>query len=265
MNAAFESTALLSFTLRCCAAGIAVQSLEVLALRRELAPAGLLGWESGAGDGWRARLSRSLNGSAGSLALLLTRAAVAGACVLLPWSAPVTFWCAAALLVLQLGYNRRFVILAGNCETMFLIELFALAFAAQPGAGERAHSQALGFIALHAALAYLVAALHKLGSAPWRNGMRLQQIAAHGSYELPEFFAKPLRRRGVAAFASWLVMGLELAMPFAPFLPPPLFWTLLAAGFAFHATIAVVMGLHGFWWAFTAAYPALVALHQVLR
>jgi hypothetical protein len=261
MNPALELTDLLTATLRVCAAGIAVQSLEVLALRRELAPAGLLGWRSAAGEGLRARVAGAMNGLGASTGLLAVRLGVALACVVLPWTAPATFWCVVVLVVLQLAYNRRFAIIAGNCETMFLLELFALAVAAQPGASAALQAIALGFVAAHAALAYLVAGLHKLGSIPWCTGARLQQIVRHGSYELPEPWARSLRERRAAAIASWAVIGLELALPFAIFFPSPLFGILLGAGFLFHTGIALALGLHGFWWSFAAAYPALVFAH----
>ena len=52
------------------------------------------------------------------------------------------------------------------------------------------------------------------------------------------------------------VILLELFFPLCVVLPAPLFFAVLGAGAIFHVSIAISMGLHGFFWSFVATYPA---------
>lgn len=260
-----EPQAWLALSLRLACAGIAVQSMEVLRQSAELRNGGLLAWPEAPAGGGPRRSAQRLYDFPACAWLLGLRVALAFAGFVVPLGSWGAFSLLGALVLLQLYYNRRFVMLAGNCETIFLIELFAAWSGTLPGATPFLSSVALWFVATHAALAYLVAGMHKLGSRPWRDGTRLQQIVRDGSYRLPQFAANLVGGRIAAGVVSWLVIGLELALPWAVFLPAGAFWPLLAAGFVFHTLVAVLMGLHGFWWAFAAAYPALAYVHQVLR
>ncbi len=250
----------LALTLRLGAAGVLVQSLEVLWQWRELRDERLFGWAKG-----RRRGTSLLWGFPGCVWLLVARAAFAASGVIVPYESTAACAVAGGLVLAQLGYNRRFTMLAGNSETMFLVALAAAWVGTLPGASVRLQSGALLFLAAHALLAYFAAGAHKLGSRLWRSGARLRQIARFGSYELPPLAWRFVETRRGAIMVSWMLIALELTLPGAIFFPAPVFWAVLAAGFAFHTVVAVTMGLHGFWWAFAAAYPAIVFAHELVR
>lgn len=249
----------LTCTLWFAAVGVLVQSSELLWQWRELRDDRLFGW----GGGSR-RWVNALWSFPGCAWLLAVRAMLAtGALVAADGSAAC--WLVGGLVLAQLGYNRRFTMLAGNSETMFLVALAAAWVGTLPGASVWLQTGALLFLAAHALLAYFAAGAHKFGSRLWRSGARLGQIVEFGSYQLPTVVRCAVGTRRRARLASWVVISLELALPGAIFFPGPVFWTLLAAGGAFHTAIAVTMGLHGFWWSFAAAYPAIVFAHELVR
>jgi hypothetical protein len=256
----------LTLTLRLAAVGVLIQSLEVLWCWRELREHGLFGWSE---DGRPADPVRRIVGALwrfpGCAWMVAVRAMLAAVALLICYGSTAASWLTGGLVLAQLGYNRRFTMLAGNSETILLVALAAAWVGTLPEGSGRLQCGALLFLAAQALLAYLAAGAHKLRSRLWRSGARLAQIAQFGSYELPEIARGAIGTRRRAQLASWAVIAIELALPCAPFLPTPIFWTLLAAGFAFHTAIAVLMGLHGFWWAFAAAYPAIVFAHRLVQ
>lgn len=256
---ASDPAALLALTLRLSAIGIFVQSTEVLSHGRELRTGRLFGRIDARRSWWR-DLIRGVDDYPGCAWMLGLRAVLAAAAVVVPYPSLAASAIVAALVGLQLYYNRRFVILAGNCETVFLVALVAAGAGALPGVAGWMRGVALGFLAVQVALAYFVAGVHKLRSPAWRDGQRLRQIAADGPYLWPDF-ARPLARGGLARLSSWGIIGWELAMPAAVLLPSPYFEVMLAGGVIFHGLVAVVMGLHGFWWSFMAAYTGLIFVH----
>ena len=256
----------LALMLRLCAAGVLIQTLEVLRHRHELQDGHLFGREGDAvPPGIIRRCVGVLSGYPGVVWMLAARAVLAVSCLLLHYGSPAAFVLIGLLVLAQVYYHWRFVMLAGNCETMFLVCLVAAWAGSLPGADARLGQAALVFAALHVSLAYLAAGLHKLLSRVWREGLRLRQIAEHGSYRLPAFARRGLGGARAAVWTTRVVIALELSLGFTLLLPPPIAWSLLAAGLAFHTVIAVAMGLHGFWWAFAAAYPAVVYANGLLR
>ncbi|HWZ95156.1 MAG TPA: hypothetical protein VNW30_08185 [Opitutaceae bacterium] len=250
---------------RLCGAGILIQSLEVLWNWRELRRDRLLGWRPSALAGPVRRLSDWLHGYPACACLLVARAILAAAGIGWAGDRNAAFGIVGAMVVLQLYYNRRFLAIAGNCETLFLVCLVAVMAGASPGASLRLKSAALGFVAVHVALAYAVAGTDKVRSPAWRNGSRLLQVIRDGSYRLPGLAAHLENRPGLARALAWSVVALECLFPVAVFLPNPVFVFFLAGGICFHATIAILMGLHGFLWAFLAAYPAVWFVHALLQ
>jgi hypothetical protein len=261
-----DPQAYLALTLRLAASGVLIQSIEMLARWRELRDDGLFGWQT---NGQRASLVRWVVGLLwrfpGCAWMVAVRAMLAVSALLVAYGSAGASWIAGGLVVAQLAHNRRFTMLAGNSETIFLVALAAACLGTLPAATARLQQGALIFLAAHALLAYWAAGAHKLGSPLWRSGARLSQIAQFGSYALPDEVRRAASDRGRARWGSWAVIGLELGLPCALFFPAPVFWGFLAAGLMFHTIIAVFMGLHGFWWAFAATYPAIVFAHHVVR
>ncbi len=256
---------LLTLTAQLAGLGIGIQTLEVLANAAELRDDGLLGWRPGPGRfGAWARLPRRLNYFPGCIWVLRFRALLAALAVFVPYGGAIAAGVLGLLLIVQLYYNRRFTMIAGNCETLFLVCIFAAWVGTLPGGSVRLRSVALLFIALQVAIAYAVAGFDKLRTPTWRNGARLLQIVRDGSYHL----SGPARHLGakpwLARVLAWTVIGLELLLAGAVLVPEPIFGIILAAGLCLHAMIAFAMGLHGFWWAFASAYPSLWFTHAAI-
>lgn len=253
----------LALMARLAGAGLFVQSLEVMWNWREMREDGLLGWRPARANGLKRLAGRlhafPLCGWWLGLRALLAALAITGAC-----AGEAGLAVSAALVALQLWYNRRFTMIAGNCETLFLIDLVAVLTGTLPEASHLLRSAALAFVTAHVAIAYAMAGIDKLRSHAWRDGSRLLQVVRDSSYSLPAGAVVLERRPGLTRTLTWTVLALELLLPVAVFLPMPVFVALLAGGLCFHLTVAIVMGLHGFWWSFAAAYPALWFTHEWL-
>lgn len=261
-----DAQAMLALSMRIGCCGILIQSLEVLWNWREFPNRRLFGWrvfdESPA---TRAiRMSRLLHRPPACLWILVARAAAAGACLVLPYGAPPVFWLVAFLFLGQFYYNRRYLDIVSNADTMFLICLAALAAGALPKASPDLKFAALAFLTLQVMLAYFGTGKNKASTPTWRNGARLTQIAQYGAHRFVPLGGLFIRRPRVAAFASWTVILLQLLFPISIFLPSIGFWIFIAAGVIFHASVAFTMGLHDFMWSFTATYPALYFVHTRL-
>lgn len=253
---------LLSFGTRWCCIGVVIQSLEVLRNFKDLRDPGLLGWmRSGGPGGGFARRGIQFANRYPAVAIILALRAIAAGAIFLDLGAAMKFGVLAFLVMAQLYYNRRFTMLAGNSETMFLVCLVGYWAASLPGGSVLLRSVALMFIAGQILLAYFVAGLNKLISPAWRLGRQMRQIVAGSSYQVPTILVRVCTRRMIARSLCWTVILLQLLFPASVVLPGGFFWFFLTAGLLFHTGVAVIMGLHGFWWSFIAAYPALYFVH----
>ncbi|MEY2880968.1 MAG: hypothetical protein RLZZ15_3348 [Verrucomicrobiota bacterium] len=261
MNA--DAKTLLALATPICCAGVLVQSLEVLWNWRELPDGGLLAWTRATTPTANplVRFARAAYQFPGAAIILAARAAVALACLVLPYGSASVCALLAALVVAQLYFNRRFTILRGNCDTLTLVCLSGAWAGSLPAASARLQAAALGFIAFHAGLAYVLTGYDKLKSPLWRDGTRLIQILRDGNYRFPPLADALGRHPRWMRAGAWGVIALELLFPLCVVLPPAGFWSVLAGGAVFHAAVAVTMGLHGFWWAFVASYPAFYFVH----
>jgi hypothetical protein len=101
------------------------------------------------------------------------------------------------------------------------------------------------YIAIQLILSYTIAGLAKIASSEWREGTALPEILGrYGSAWRP------------SRFFSWGLMLYELSWPLAYWHPVPYVLT----GMLFHLINAYVFGLNRFFWAWLAAYPALLAV-----
>ncbi len=247
--------------------GIALQSLELAWNRRHLRDGCLFGWaQASATPAGLTAIQRSLHGYPGCLILLRLRAALAILCVLFSYRYPATWPLLAALVILQLYYNRRFSLTRENANAMYLYCLVACTVGALPGASARLVTVALVFLGFQVLLAYAMSGRTKLGSRPWRSGDYLTWVCQNRAAQL---FPAPGniagRHRGMVLIATWGVILLELLFPLSVFLPAPFFWAFIAGGVMFHTAVSLTMGAHAFWWAFVGTYPALTFIHATLR
>lgn len=261
-----ESAAVyLEWVARIASVGIVVRTLEVLANWPALKDGELLGWGGLATSRFTLlRFLQRLQGYPFCALGLFVRVLGAVSVFFLSYGTLGMMVALALLVLTQLYYNHRFEMLSYAAEHLRLTSLCALLFGALPGASERFRCLCLGFIAFQVALAYVGTAKSKLCSSYWRDGTRIIQIFQESAHRFPplgRFFGAYPR---VALLATWAVILLQLIFPVSLLLPPPAFAAVLAGGVLFHGTLAFTMGLHGFFWAFVATYPALYFFHARL-
>lgn len=110
-------------------------------------------------------------------------------------------------------------------------------------------------------IAYFAAGASKAMLAPWRNGQAVR--GALTSYTAGHRWSAAMLRENRFAFAlGWAIIIAEIAFPLALFAPLPVMLAALAAMLILHLSIAIVMGLNTYPWAFLAAYPSALLLHQ---
>ncbi len=253
-----DTLALLTLTVRMLSAGIALQSIELLVNARELRDDGLFGWQEPRGRlfGPQGRLLW-LHTYPVCVWLLALRAVAAIAGLMLPLFHPAMPGCLAALVATQAYHNHRMKLIHEGSDSMFLIGLGAVLTAAMDRDDPRLRAAALWFFAGQVLLAYFAAGWDKLRAPAWRDGTLPTRALRHGAHRfesLGDFFAQ---RPAVARVFSWHVILLELLFPLCVLLPPSVFWLFAGAGVLFHAGVSFCMGLHGFFWSFVAAYPAV--------
>ncbi len=258
--------ALLTLSLRLLCAGIVLRSLQVLLNWRELADQRLLGWDPVARTrralAWRLRAVLTYPGV---LLLLVLQTVAATVGLVARTDAATAAWPVAALFLLQLWFNYRLAVVYHAADTMFLIGLGAVLAGTLDPATPRLQEAALAFFGLQVLLAYFMSGKTKVTAAAWRDGSHLIEIFRCSAWRMERFGGWLGRRPGLARVAARGVIFLELFFPFSLLAPPSLFALTLASGALFHASVAVLMGLPGFFWSFVAAYPALWFLHQRLQ
>jgi len=124
---------------------------------------------------------------------------------------------------------------------------------------------AVSFLAAELTLAYLVAGWYKATSSYWRSGRAFAIIAQTRMYGQPTAARVVRAHPAIGRAAGHAVLAWESLFVLTLTAPPPVVVGVLAAGIAFHAGCAVVMGLNRFLWAFAAGYPALLCTNLVVR
>ncbi len=263
MVTAVDPRWMLALSTQLCCVGVILQSLEVIWNRRELRDDDLLGWSAPAGAPANpaVALARWLYRYPACLGVLAVRAAAAGAVFFLPYGSAPVFALLGFLVVAQMYFNRRFFFIRGNSDHMKLVCLSAVCAGGLPWASPGLQAAALAFMAFQVGLAYVTSGYDKLRSPLWRDGTRLIQILEDGNYRFPPLNGRLRHHRRAVVACVWGVILLELLFPLCVVLPPAGFWLIIGGGIAFHASVGVTMGLHGFWWSFLATYPALYFVH----
>jgi len=119
------------------------------------------------------------------------------------------------------------------------------------------------FIALQSALSYLVAGIAKVASLQWRSGECLLPILRTTAYGHPGVALRLGTIEGIDRAISWATIVFEISFPLVLFAPVPMVVCVLVLGVAFHGMNALLMGLNCFFWAFVAAYPAILFIRHV--
>lgn len=257
MSAVSPEAAALALCARLLGVAVALQSVELLMIRRAWTPGGVWTWEV---------LRDDLRGFAvpvrGLLAPLLRPAGftavvglrLAAATLLAATASPAAL---PVLLVAQVLIGLRWRgAFNGGSDAMTLVVLLGLCVAAVAPGVELLQRGALLHIALQAALSYFIAGVVKLRGRRWRDGTALYEFVRCARYQAPVAAQRWLARRPVAVAASWGVMLFDTGFPLA-LLHPTACHVVLALALLFHLANVWLFGLNRFLFAWAAAWPAV--------
>lgn len=177
--------------------------------------------------------------------LLILRLSSAAAALLFPHpllmgSMLITTW------FLALRWRGTF---NGGSDTMTFHILAAWFIASVFPSLERA---CIFYIAIQLLLSYFVAGVSKLTNSDWRSGQSLQIFLQKAGWPMSSV---------TCAVLGWGLMGFEILFPLALILPMPF----MALAIFFHLANTYVFGLNRFFFAWLAAYPALLMTVSWLR
>jgi len=262
MNELASLRAAVAWTERLTALALALQTIELLSLRRAWADDGIWRWALLAPE--HRQLLPPLRWTLGRLLparpfaamlwsrLLVTLVLAAGAG---RGSAPF-------LLVTQVAIGVRFRgTFNGGSDSLSVVLLSALSLGQLLPASALAQKAALLYIAVQVTLSYFVSGVAKLRHAEWRSGRALALVVREGDYGAPHGLVRALDGDTRLAVLSWCVLGFECAFPLA--------WTgplasalFVSLGLCFHLGAWLLFGLNRFVFAWAAAYPALLWCSQ---
>ena len=186
--------------------------------------------------------------------------------------------CVAASLALFLGESRVWPFLwisqilvcvrfrgasNGGSDAMSVVLASALSLPVLLGRTPLVIQAALLYIGVQVTLSYVIAGLAKLRQADWRDGSALRHFVLASPYGVPRLVRRLIEQRALSEILGWSVIAFECLFPLA-WLGPRVCGAFLICGTLFHVAIVLMLGLNRFFWAWIAAYPALLASSQVL-
>jgi hypothetical protein len=257
-----DAATALAWVARATALGLVVQSVELWIIRDRVTDHGVWCWpvlrpEHDSLPFPLRWLFRLLLPYRPFIALVVLRALSAG------WMLATSSIALAPLLLLaQVAICVRFRgTFNGGSDYMSVVLLLALSLACAPALTRAA----LAYIAVQTTLSYCIAGLVKIKSRQWRDGEALRRFLAlaaerHGA---PRSLTDPLAAPRRAQLLALAIIGFECTFPLA-WLDPRACVAYLAIGLGFHLANDVVFGLNRFFFAWAAAYPAVLFCSQLL-
>jgi hypothetical protein len=206
--------------------------------------------------GWLAAPAARLFGHPG--VSLVLGAQIVAAVLAMARLGPVFLWITVALAGNLAMHLRNTYGLDGSDQMQTVVLSGLLLFHA--AADDTGRKIALGFIAAQAMLSYFAAGYAKLISPMWRDGSALSGVLDTKSYGNAAATRILRQWPAVSKAACWSTLVFECLMPLLVLTGPTGCVVFIAAGLAFHAGIALTMGLNLFFWSFTATYPCLYLL-----
>jgi hypothetical protein len=242
---------------RLAALAVLLSSLELLRMRRALDERGVFRWSV---------LRREFSRAPGLVRALLDAALSYRGFVLLLWLqllgaaalgarahgalAPLLFVCTLLVCVRFRGTFN------GGSDAMLLAVLLGVSLA-RASDSSTLQLASLAYVAAQLVLSYFVAGIAKLRQPTWRDGRALLAMVRLRPYAAPPWATRMLSHRMLAVAASWWVIAFECAFPLA-LTGPTSAQILLSAALGFHLANVAILGLNRFFWAWLAAYPALL-------
>lgn len=120
----------------------------------------------------------------------------------------------------------------------------------------------LYFVGAQSCLAYGTAGVAKLISPVWRSGEAIKGVLSTRTHGIEGPAIMMQRHSLVALGVCWATILFEVCFILAPLAPQSWLIVLFAVAAIFHLMSACAMGLNGFFWSFTATYPAIFFLNQ---
>lgn len=248
---------------RLAAVGVALASAELLTVRSQLSPVGMLNYEIPQS---RARWMLAGPGSSALAhvfqypAVLAVIALRMGAALLLVAgvsSGGFETVLVATIALTSIGLSVRTPFGNDGADQMTVLIFTALTLALLAGT-ELAAVASLWFLAAQTCLSYLTAGAAKTTAIGWRNGDAIRGIFRTTVYGHP-FIGRLVRdRRLLATFVGLSVVCTECLFALVLIAPQPLVFVFLAGGLLFHVGSAIFMGLNTFFWSFAGTYPAIL-------
>ncbi len=265
MNELLSLPSALAWTERLTGVALALQTSELLQLRRAWSDDGIWRW---------ALLSPEHRRLFGPLrwlfAAVLPERPFATLLVLrllaaLALGVGVGRWLGPFLLFTQVAIGVRFRgTFNGGSDAMSLVLLTSLTLAQLFPASTAAQKAALLYVAVQLTLSYFMAGAAKLQYAEWRSGRALSSVVRNRQYGAPGWLVRSLAGKGRAGLLSWCVLGFECGFPLA-WSGPGACAALAAVGLCFLLGAWLLIGLNHFVFAWAAAYPALLWCSQLVR
>lgn len=255
----------LLWTERLAAFALALQTIELLQLRRAWSDTGIWRWSLLRAEQralpWPLRPLFALLSPAPNFTVLLALRLLAA----LMLGVGQVLWVAPVLLLSQVAIGLRFRgTFNGGSDTMSVVVLLGLSIAAVAPTSPLALKAGLLYIAVQTTLSYFVAGIGKLKNAEWRTGTAPASFFSSERYGAPLWLRRSLSAGRCPLFLGWCVLVFECGAPLA-WSSPRLCAAFVAAGLAFHLGTWLLFGLNRFVWIWTAAYPALLAASQLLN
>jgi hypothetical protein len=122
---------------------------------------------------------------------------------------------------------------------------------------------AMTFLALEVVLAYLTSGVAKLTSPIWRKGDAVGLIIRTSSYGSKRAL-QMVQRYNLSPILSWATILFEVGGPFLILTGQIPTLAFLIAGLSFHISVALIMGLNSFIWAFFSGFPAILYISQLV-
>jgi hypothetical protein len=247
---------------------VALDSLELIADRRELRPGGLFGFQVlVTGNRWL--LGGPLAGPVGHLfrypavlGLALVQLTAAGVLAVAATVHAEVLVAPAGVAVLTILVARILLYVRDEfgfdgSDQMVLVASTAIA-AGLLLPDPQARAVALYYLAAQLLLGYAAAGSAKAVSPTWRAGRAIGEITSMIGYGTPRLGAFLKRHPATGRVLCWSVIVFECAAALLFLAGTPGAIAIIAGGVAFHVSIAAVMGLNNFVWSFASTYPALL-------
>ncbi|HEV8064750.1 MAG TPA: hypothetical protein VGP46_07960, partial [Acidimicrobiales bacterium] len=158
---------------------------------------------------------------------------------------------------------RNFFGTDGSDQMIVIVYVSLLVYASSANALVR--DSAVAFLGGQCILSYVSAGIAKAVSPVWRDGLALRRIFSTETYGVAVVRKTlSLLPQSVNVALCWTVILVESLFFLVVFAPWQVCLIFLAWGLVFHLVNAVAMGLNTCFWAFPAAYPAVLLLNHWL-